>query len=74
MDGRIPCYGRLVLEFTFQISQAAGDPLVRTRALPDENGALKFAQQLQADWSDSELIDVLLDGRLCWRLRRTAPP
>ncbi len=63
-----------MLEFTFQISQTVGDPLVRTRTLPDEAGALAFAQQLQADWSDSDLIDVLLDGRLCWRLRRQAPP
>jgi hypothetical protein len=63
-----------VLQFTFQISQQDGDPLVRIRALPDEDGALTFARQLQTDWADSEMIDVLLDGRLCWRLRRSAPP
>lgn len=59
-------------DFTFLISRADEAPITRERALADEHDMLIYARQLQADWPESETIDVLQDGCLLLRLRRSA--
>lgn len=57
-------------DFFFHISQTSGEPLVRVRPFTEEADVHTYARQLQADWPDSETIDVMQDGRLFLRLRR----
>jgi hypothetical protein len=56
--------------FTFHVEQADKQPLVRTRDFDGEGEAMAYAEQLLADWADSESIDVLQQGHLLSRLRR----
>jgi hypothetical protein len=62
-----------MIDYTFCFEHADKTQITRVRPLESEGDALSYARQILADWPDCLLVEILRDGAVWDRLRRSYP-